>query len=110
MTRLITILSVAVLATVGRGADSWLAWPQFRGPGGSGVAADNQKPPVEFGPDKNVRWKIAVPSGLSSPIIVGAKIVITVFDDGKLYTIAYNRADGKEAGVPTPASKQSKRL
>ena len=28
-------------------------WPRFRGPDGSGVA-DNQKPPVEFGPDKNV--------------------------------------------------------
>ncbi len=71
-------------------------WPQFRGPGGSGVA-EGQKPPVQFGPDKNVKWKIAVPSGVSSPIIAGDILVITAFDAGKLYTVAYNRANGSEA-------------
>jgi outer membrane protein assembly factor BamB len=82
-----------------------LAWPQFRGPGGSGVA-DGQKPPVEFGPDKNVKWKVKVPHGLSSPIVAGHNLVITAFDDGKLYTIAYNRADGKEAWrTEAPAKK-----
>jgi outer membrane protein assembly factor BamB len=78
------------------GADQPLAWPRFRGPEGSGVA-DGQKPPVEFGPDKNVKWKIPVPSGFSSPIVAGKNLVLTAFDNGKLYTIAYNRADGKEA-------------
>src|SRR5688572_4652066 len=73
-----------------------LVWPQFRGPNASGVA-DGDKPPIEIGPDKNVKWKLAVPSGLSSPIIVADKLVITAFDNGKLYTIAYNRADGSEA-------------
>ena len=71
-------------------------WMQFRGPGGTGVA-DAERPPLELGPEKNVRWKTAVPSGLSSPIVVGDKLVLTAFDDGKLYTIAYNRADGSEA-------------
>ena len=83
------------LTTAG-GAEKKLAWPQFRGPNGSGVA-DDQKPPVELGPDKNVKWKVAVPSGLSSPIIAGDKLVITAFDNEKLYTIAYTRKDGKEA-------------
>jgi outer membrane protein assembly factor BamB len=73
-----------------------LVWPQFRGPGGSGVAED-QKPPVEIGPDTNVKWKKPVPDGASSPIVVGEKLVITAFENGKLYTIAYNRADGSEA-------------
>ena len=72
------------------------AWPQFRGPEGSGIA-EEQKPPVEIGPDKNVKWKVAVPSGLSSPIVVGDKLVLTAFENDKLYTIAYNRADGSEA-------------
>ncbi|MCC7476080.1 MAG: PQQ-binding-like beta-propeller repeat protein [Pirellulales bacterium] len=72
-----------------------LAWPQFRGPGGSGVA-DDQKPPIELGPETNVKWKIAAPSGLSSPIVVGNLLVITAFDEGKLYTVAYRRADGAE--------------
>jgi len=82
-----------------------LAWPQFRGTGGSGVAED-QKPPVEFGPQKNVKWKVSVPSGGSSPIIVGDMLVMTAFDNGKLYTIAYRRADGKELWrANAPAAK-----
>jgi outer membrane protein assembly factor BamB len=96
MKGLIGLVAVAVLAAVGRAGDERLAWPQFRGPGGSGVA-DGQKPPVEFGPDKNLKWKVPAPSGLSSPIAAGDKLVLTAFDGGKLYTIAYNRADGKEA-------------
>jgi outer membrane protein assembly factor BamB len=99
-------LLAGVLASVGRGAEPPLSWPQFRGPGGSGVAAAGQKPPIEIGPDKNVRWRAAVPSGFSSPIIVGDKLVITAFDDGKLYTIAYNRADGKEAWRARAPAKQ----
>jgi len=71
-------------------------WPRFRGPDGSGVAAGAQ-PPTEIGPETNMKWKVAVPSGLSSPIIVGELVVVTAFDDGKLFTIAYGRSDGKEA-------------
>src|SRR6478736_3336753 len=76
-------------------AEQSLAWPQFRGPGGAGIA-ENQHPPTVLGPDKNVKWKVPTPSGISSPIVVGDKLVVTAFDDGKLYTIAYRRADGKE--------------
>jgi outer membrane protein assembly factor BamB len=94
-TLLIASLSALVVA-VGQAADGLLVWPQFRGPNGSGLA-DGQRPPIELGPEKNVKWKIPVPSGLSSPVIVGSKLVITAFDDDKLFTIAYNRADGKEA-------------
>src|SRR5213592_3923318 len=105
MKLLIALVSVGVFTTVGLGADKPLAWPRFRGPNGSGVA-DDQKPPVEFGPDKNVKWKMPVPSGLSSPIVAGDKLVITAFTDGKLYTIAYNRADGTEAWrAQAPAQK-----
>lgn len=70
-------------------------WPQFRGPGGTGVA-DGQKPPTQIGPDKNVAWKIAVPPGMSSPVIVGDKLFLTAFEKGRLLTIAYSRTDGKE--------------
>src|SRR3954470_21823155 len=70
-------------------------WPQFRGRAGSGVA-DDQKPPVKFGPKENLAWKVAVPPGASSPIVVGDKLILTAFEGGKLYTICYARADGKE--------------
>ena len=91
----IVTAAIVVFSAIGTEAEETLVWPQFRGPGASGVA-DDQKPPIEFGPDKNVKWKVPVPSGASSPIVVGDKLVITAFDDGKLYTIAYDRADGSE--------------
>jgi outer membrane protein assembly factor BamB len=89
-------LVVAVFPAVGQSADPPLAWPQFRGPGGSAIA-ESQQPPVDLGPDKNVKWKVPAPSGLSSPIVAGDKLVITAFEDGKLYTIAYHRGSGREA-------------
>jgi outer membrane protein assembly factor BamB len=105
MKRSIATVALGVLAVAGLGAEQPLAWPQFRGPRGSGVAA-GQKPPVEFGPDKNVKWKVPVPSGFSSPIVAGDSLVITAFDGGKLYTIAYDRASGKEAWrAEAPAKK-----
>ncbi len=101
----IALVAVAAFAAVGLSADQPLAWPQFRGPNGSGVA-DGQKPPVELGPDKNVKWKVSAPSGLSSPVVAGDKLVITAFEGGKLYTIAYRRADGKEAWRAEARAKQ----
>ena len=102
MKLLIGLVSIGLFTATGLAADKSLVWPRFRGPDGSGVA-EGQKPPVEFGPDKNVKWKVPVPSGLSSPIVAGDNLVITGLDDGKLYTIAYHRADGKQvwkAGAP----------
>lgn len=95
MTMLIHAFALLTTAAFGTGVNAPSAWPQFRGPAGSGVA-DAEHPPVEFGPNKNLKWKVAVPSGASSPIVVGDLLVLTAFDDGKLYTIAYDRADGSE--------------
>lgn len=92
---LFVLVVVLSLAARGVGQDGELAWPQFRGPGGSGVA-DAENPPVEIGPDKNVKWKVAVPSGASSPIVARDMLVLTAFENNKLYTIAYSRADGSE--------------
>jgi outer membrane protein assembly factor BamB len=100
-----TLAVIALSANAARAADDPLAWPRFRGPNGSGVA-EAQKPPVEVGPDKNVHWKVPVPSGLSSPIVAGENLVLTAFEGGKLYTVAYRRADGKEAWrAEAPAKK-----
>jgi outer membrane protein assembly factor BamB len=70
-------------------------WPQFRGPNGSGIAV-GAKPPVAFGPEQNVKWKVPVPSGASSPVVVGDKLFLTAFDEGKLFTIAYSTNNGRE--------------
>src|SRR2546426_126923 len=84
-------------------------WMQFRGPNGSGVG-DATRLPSEFGPEKNVVWKTAVPPGHSSPVITGDLIFITgaegsqlleaspkkvVDQSGKLFTLAISRRAGK---------------
>ena len=103
------LLAVSLFAAVGQGAGQPPAWSQFRGPNGSGIA-DGQKPPVEFGPTNNLKWKVPVPAGLSSPIVAGDKLVLTAFEGGKLYTIAYNRADGKEAWRAAAPAKAIERF
>jgi outer membrane protein assembly factor BamB len=92
---LVASLVFVAFASVELYAARPLAWPRFRGPNGSGVA-DGEQPPVEIGPNKNVKWKVAVPSGLSSPIIAGDKLIVTALDKDKLFTIAYSRVDGRE--------------
>jgi outer membrane protein assembly factor BamB len=96
MTTPTALLLTLVISLPLNGAESSLEWPRFRGPNGSGIAL-NGKPPIVIGRDKNVKWKVSVPGGLSSPIIVGNKLVLTALDNEELYTIAYNCADGSEA-------------
>ena len=92
MRYLITSALVCVAASFA--AAQTPAWPQFRGPNASGISPD-QHPPIEFGPEKNLRWKVEVPPGASSPCIVGDRIFLTAFDNGKLVTLCLNRTDGK---------------
>ncbi len=89
------ILSAALLL---QGADPVIAkWPQFRGPGASGVGADAAKLPAEFGPSKSLLWKTPLPSGHGSPCIWGDRIFVTAFDPAQqaLSVIALSRISGK---------------
>ncbi|MFL5341512.1 MAG: PQQ-binding-like beta-propeller repeat protein [Gemmataceae bacterium] len=53
------------------------AWPQWRGPLGTGVAP-KAEPPVEWGENKNVRWKTPLPGkGHSTPVVWGDHIFLT---------------------------------
>ncbi len=68
--------------------------PQFRGLHFDNVFPD-QRPPAEFGPDRNVAWKTPLPRGQGSPCIISNRIFLTAFDDrDTLETIALNRPDG----------------
>lgn len=63
-------------ATADRAGD----WPRFRGPNGTGVAADDTPTPVAFGPERNLAWKTALPGeGVSSPIVVGDRVIVTAY-------------------------------
>src|ERR1043166_244871 len=91
------IVFLVVLASFSRAAESGgdLWWPQFRGPNSSGLGRG--KPPVHFGPSQNVRWKTAVGSGLSSPIIWADRVFLTEFEQAaqKLATVCIDRRTGK---------------
>jgi len=69
-------------------------WARFRGPNGSGISAAT-KIPTEFGPAKNLLWRVALPQGHSSPILLNDRIYLTALRDNVLVTIAVNRTDGK---------------
>ena len=53
-------------------------WPRFRGTQGSGISEGSV--PTEWSPEKNIRWKTALPgAGCSSPIVVGGKVFVTCY-------------------------------
>jgi outer membrane protein assembly factor BamB len=93
----ILVLALVTLPTfAGVAADAGqLSWPQFRGPNSTGIG--DGKPPVEFGPDKNVLWKVAIGSGISSPVIAKGRLFLTEFDrdTNQLSTVCINLRTGK---------------
>jgi len=92
-------------------APAELRWPQFRGPGGSGVAVGSDFP-IHFGAESNVVWKTTLPGGHSSPCIWDSKIFVTGLSDGKLETLGLDRHNGKilwrRAVEPGPMEKGSR--
>src|SRR4051812_31089203 len=51
-------------------------WERFRGPGGRGVA-ENQNLPVQLDDPKSLVWKVALPGlGNSSPVIWGDQLFV----------------------------------
>lgn len=68
-------------------------WSRFRGPNGSGMSTATNVP-TEFGPKKNLLWRLPVPQGHSSPILHGDRIYLTGLRDA-LVTIAVDRRMGR---------------
>src|SRR5262245_16129711 len=78
-------------------------WSRFRGPNGSGVS-EARNVPTEFGPSKNLLWRVPLPQGHSSPIIFNDRIYLTGFRGDTLLTIAIDRLKGSilwEREAPT---------
>jgi outer membrane protein assembly factor BamB len=69
-------------------------WPQFRGPNGTGVS-ETKNLPTEFGPNKNVVWKAALPPGHSSPVLTHDRIFVTAHEKETLLVMALDRETGK---------------
>ncbi len=108
---------LVILAASLAGSAETLHWPQFRGVNGTGIGQGLA--PAEIGPTTNVIWKVPVPVGHSSPVVVGDYIFLTgeeggkqaqssrdkITTDGKLITFCVNRKTGKivwRRDVPRP--------
>ena len=77
---LVFCLHRAALAVVAGAPGS--DWPQWRGPTGLGVSAEENLP-AEWGPESKVAWKSPVPGrGHSSPIVWGARVFVTTAVEG----------------------------
>ncbi len=86
MTALAGKLARTLLLTLIAGAATAAAadWPQWRGPDGAGVAPDSLALPETWGPaTANIRWRTAIPGeGISSPIAVGDRVIVTTAYEG----------------------------
>ncbi len=72
-------------------------WPQFRGPMGKGTSAEKDVP-LEWGPEKNVRWRAPLAgTGNSSPIVSNGRVFVTVAEDQgkKRSLVCLDRKTGK---------------
>ena len=85
-------LVLALFTLTGAVSDEW---SQFRGPNGTGVS-ETKNLPTEFGPNKNVVWKAALPPGHSSPVLTRDRIFVTAHDKDTLLVISLDRQTGKE--------------
>src|SRR2546423_4360788 len=74
--RIMPALVLSFFLVHGSDAGDWL---QFRGPGGLGIAPDNDLP-TQWSATSNVLWRTALPgAGASSPIVVGKRIFVTCY-------------------------------
>jgi outer membrane protein assembly factor BamB len=74
MFRILLVAAVALALTNPAQAEDWT---EFRGPTGQGNSTEKNLP-AEFGPTKNVAWKVEVPGvGWSSPVILKKRIYLT---------------------------------
>jgi outer membrane protein assembly factor BamB len=103
----LTLLGLAVLPAAAGD------WPRFRGPNGTGIAADNDIP-VRWGAE-SVVWKTPIPGvGNSSPVVAGGRVFLqSASADGReRWLLCLHAADGKVVWTRkldgTPARKHPK--
>ena len=73
-------------------------WPSWRGSlAGSGITSETGLP-LEWGKEKNVRWRVELPDrGNSTPVVWGDKIFVTqpIEKENWRGVLCFDRADGK---------------
>jgi outer membrane protein assembly factor BamB len=73
----LALLMALLMASIVPATSVAQPWPQWRGANFDSVA-DGQDLPVEFGSDKNLRWKLKLPGAAgASPVVAGDRIFLT---------------------------------
>jgi outer membrane protein assembly factor BamB len=92
----ITFLGICLCIT--GAATAWAGdWPGWRGPEGTGVAAETGLPET-WNTNANVRWHVDLPGpGNSSPIVWGSRVFVTqsIRKENRRTLMCFDRADGK---------------
>ena len=73
-------------------------WPGFRGTNAQSVSAEKGLP-VEWGPEKSVRWRVGLPGrNNGSPVVWGDRVFVTqgVEKEKRRTVICFDRASGKQ--------------
>jgi outer membrane protein assembly factor BamB len=88
-------VALLCLGSAASGAD----WPQFRGPGGSGVSPDAAPVTWDGRTGANVRWVTDLPGrGVSSPVVARGRIYVTACTgtrQDRLHVLCLDAATGK---------------
>lgn len=92
--RALSILALCALAASVQARAPQADWSRFRGPNGSGHATGDRYP-IEFGPAQNLLWRLPLPQGHSSPVVLGDRLYLTAFRGDALFTIAIDRHTGR---------------
>ncbi len=114
MIRRAFFLGTVFLSLIVLNQTSFADWARFRGPNGSGISDSDA--PIEFGAEKNLKWKTELPGrGISSPIVVGDKVFVTCYsgygaeggelENLKRHLVCVDRLSGKTLWTKTVNAK-----
>ena len=100
-TAIIVVLVWTTLFSFRDAAAQQAAWPQWRGPDGTGVASTGN-PPIDWSETKNVKWKVKLPGlGHSSPVVSNDTIFLTTaIPIGEKLPARYSGAPGAHDNSP----------
>ena len=75
-------------------------WLQFRNDNASSVA-EGPAPPATWSASENTAWRADLPGrGVSSPIVVGGRVVVTAntgVNQDRLHVLCFDAKDGRKA-------------
>ncbi|MEO5895133.1 MAG: PQQ-binding-like beta-propeller repeat protein [Vicinamibacterales bacterium] len=80
MRRAPIVFTLAIACSSSLAAENW---PQWRGVNGQGISTETQLP-TEWGPDRNIAWKVELPHGYSSPVVWNDRLFLTSAIEGEV--------------------------